>query len=181
MDREPSIAFLQETWLKTQRSYVTALVKEYGYVLLHNIRKNRKKSTGGGVGILLKKEMKYKRIKHAQFTSFEHIVVKVSIENNKSLLVISIYRVLFVPVTVFLEEIVELFEYLMALKDDIILAGDVNIHMDTNENYANRFKDILNNFNITQHVNFPTHIQGHTLRHHSNFWRMSCSFKGGVE
>ena len=108
MDREPSIAFLQETWLKTQRSYVTALVKEYGYVLLHNIRKNRKKSTGGGVGILLKKEMKHKRIKHAQFTSFEHIVVKVSIENNKSLLVISIYRVLFVPVTVFLEEIVEL-------------------------------------------------------------------------
>ena len=101
--------------------------------------------------------------KHGQFTSFEHKVVKVIIENNKSLLLISIYRVLFVPVTVFLVEIVELFEYLIAQKDDILLAGDVNIHMETDETYANKFKDILRNFNIKQHVHFPTHVQGHTL------------------
>ena len=142
---------------------MTALVKDYGYVLLQNIRKNREKTTGGGVGILLKKEMKFKRIKQCQYTSFEHTVVKVSIENNKSLLVISIYRVLLVPVTELLEEIVQLFESLVALKDDILLAGDMNIHMETDELYAGRFKDILDNFNITQHVHFPTHIQGHTL------------------
>ena len=35
--------------------------------------------------------------------------------------------------------------------------------METDELYAARFKDILDNFNITQHVHFPTHIQGHTL------------------
>ena len=163
VDRDPSIVMLQETWLKTNRSNVTALVKEYGYILLHNIRKDREKAGGGGVGILLKRDMKFKRIKHGQFSSFEHKVVKVSIQNNRSLLVISIYRVLFVPVTVFLEEIVELFEYLTSQKDDILLAGDVNIHMDTDELYSNKFRDILRNFNITQHVHFPTHIQGHTL------------------
>ena len=163
IDSDPSIVLLQETWLKSNRSNVTALVKEYGYVLLHNIRKNREKSSGGGVGILLKKDMKYKKIKHGQFTSFEHKVVKVTIDNNKSLLLISIYRVLFVPVTVFLVEIVQLFEYLIAQKDDILLAGDVNIHMETDEVYSNKFKDILRDFNIKQHVYFPTHIQGHTL------------------
>ena len=162
-DRDPSIVFLQETWLKTKKSNVTALVKDYGYVLVHNIRKNRKKDSGGGVGILLKKEMKYKRLRHRQFTSFEHIIVKISVGKSKSLLLISIYRVLFVPVTVFLEEVVELFENLVTLKDDIILAGDVNIHMETSESYASRFKEILDNFNIVQHVHFPTHIQGHTL------------------
>ena len=163
IDSDPSIVLLQETWLKSDRSNVTALVKEYGYVLVHNIRKNREKDGGGGVGILLKKDMKYKKIKHDQFTSFEHKVVKVIMDSNKSLLLISIYRVLFVPVTVFLEEIVKLFEYLIALKDDVLLAGDVNIHMETDDIYSKRFKDILGNFNITQHVHFPTHIQGHTL------------------
>ena len=78
LDRDPSIVFLQETWLKTNRNNVTALVKEYDYVLLHNIRKNREKENGGGVGVLLKKDIKYKRINHSQFTSFEHIIVKIN-------------------------------------------------------------------------------------------------------
>ena len=52
IDRDPSIVLLQETWLKTNRSNVTSMVKEYGYILLHNIRKNREKTGGGGVGIL---------------------------------------------------------------------------------------------------------------------------------
>ena len=30
MDRSPNIVFLQETWLKTMKSYVTGLVKDYG-------------------------------------------------------------------------------------------------------------------------------------------------------
>ena len=163
VDNDPSIVFLQETWLKENRSNVTAMVKEYDYILLHNIRKNRKKESGGGVGIMLKRDIKYKRLKHKQFSSFEHIIVKVMLGNNKSVLLISIYRVLFTPVTVFLEEMVTLLEYLTAMKEDVVLAGDINIHMETNELYANKFKDILHTFDITQHIDFPTHIQGHTL------------------
>ena len=29
--------------------------------------------------------------------------------------------------------------------------------------HSNNFKDTLNIFNATQHVDFPTHIAGHTL------------------
>ena len=146
LDRGPSIVFLSETWLKSNRNEVTSLVKTYGYILLHNIRKNREKETGGGVGILLKFGICYKRIKHKQFSSFEHIVIKAMLENN-SLILVSIYRVLFVSVTVFLED-VQMFELLVTLKEDIILAGDVNIHMEEDELYANRFRGILNTFNI---------------------------------
>ena len=59
---------------------------------------------------------------------------------------------LFIPDTTFLEEIVKLFEVLASSLDDVILAGDVNIHM-----------GILNSFNFIQHVNFPTNKFGHTL------------------
>ena len=163
LDRNPSFTFISETWLKMIKNDVTALVKDYDYVLVHNIRKDRQKEVGGGVGILLKTNIKYKRINQRQFSSFEHIVVKVFLADNSSLLLISIYRVLFVSVTVFLEEIVKLFEMLVTIKDNVILAGDINIHMEEDSLYPNKVKDILDMFNFTQHIDFPTHIQGHTL------------------
>ena len=49
LDRDPSIVLFQETWLKTDKSNVTAMVKEYGYILLHSIRKNREKSMEVGL------------------------------------------------------------------------------------------------------------------------------------
>ena len=92
-----------------------------------------------------------------------------------------------VSVTTFLEEIVLLFGRLVVSYDNILLAGDVNIHMDEDDIYANRFKDIFNSFNFVQHVDFPTHVAGHTLditvtledntcswthiRYHCNSWR----------
>ena len=163
LDRDPSIVFLSETWLESKNNKVTSLVKDYGYELLHNFRKNREKETGGGVGILIKFDLKYKRVHHKQFQSFEHIVLKILVSDKTPLLLVSIYRVLFVPVTVFLDEIVKLFEMLVTRKENFILAGDINIHMDVDYSYANQFKDILDTFNMIQHVDFPTHIKGHTL------------------
>ena len=61
----------------------------------------------------------------------------------------SIYRVLFVSVTIFLEEIIELFEILLILSENVIIAGDINIHMEDNKLYSN--------------VDFPTYAHGHTL------------------
>ena len=162
-DRDPGIIFITETWLKSDTSDITALVKTYGYVLLHNRRKNREKDIGGGVGIMLKSNYLYKHLKFKSFSSFEMTVVKVSLLHNKSILLVSIYRVLFVSASIFLEEIIQLFEVLVTMCNPIVLAGDVNIHMEVDETYSLRFRDILQTFNFIQHVDFPTHINGHTL------------------
>ena len=53
--------------------------------------------------------------------------------------------------------------YLLLPYDNILLAGDVNIHKDEDDIDTNHFKDILNSFNFVQHVDFPTHVAGHTL------------------
>lgn len=163
LDRNPEIVFLSETWMKADKDNVTALVKTFGYTLVHNRRKNRQKELGGGVGFLLNSRLQYKRINQKDFSSFEHITIKLLVKNGTSVILVSIYRVLFVPVTIFLEEIIELFEILLTLSEYIIIAGDINIHMEENELYSNRFKDILGTFNITQHVDLPTHVHGHTL------------------
>ena len=47
--------------------------------------------------------------------------------------------------------------------EDVLLAGDINLHMDENEHYSSRFKEIMDSFNLIQHIDFPTHKHGHTL------------------
>ena len=162
-DRDPGIIFLTETWLKSEKSDITALIKTYGYILLHNRRKNRTKEIGGGVGIMLKSNYLYKHLKFKQFSSFEMTILKVSLQRNKYILLVCIYRVLFIAASIFLEEIVQLFESLVTMSSPIVLAGDVNIHMDDDKSYSLHFKEILETFNFVQHVNFATHKQGHTL------------------
>ena len=162
LDRDSSIVFLSETWLISNKNYVTALVKTYGYVLVHRIRKDRLKEIGGGVGILLKSNIEHKSISHGHFSSFEHIIIKASFKSKK-LLLISIYRILFVSITAFLDEISTLLEVLVTMKEDFIITGDVNIHLDEKNIYSLRFKELLDSFGVIQHVSFPTHVQGHTL------------------
>ncbi len=58
---------------------------------------------------------------------------------------------------------VDLFEYLATCPEDILFAGDINIHMDEDELYANQFKEILDSFIYIQHIDVPTHKMGHTL------------------
>ena len=63
----------------------------------------------------------------------------------------------------FLEEITQLFESVIPLHDCVVVAGDINIHTETNELYSKQFRDILDMFNMIQHVKVPTHTMGHTL------------------
>ena len=61
-DSNPDLIFLTETWLTSEKSNITAEVKEYGYELLHKIRKNKEKDRGGGVGVLLRSTIAGKQV-----------------------------------------------------------------------------------------------------------------------
>ncbi|XP_075933638.1 uncharacterized protein LOC142933414 [Anarhichas minor] len=53
---------------------------------------------------------------------------------------------------------------LCAISPSILLLGDFNIHVDSSDSTTStELLDIFNYFNITQHVDFPTHKKGHTL------------------
>ena len=71
LDKEPDIVFLTETWLQSEKNWITAEVKTYGYALLHEIRqKERGKERGGGVGVLVKQHLKAKQIAVKQNITF---------------------------------------------------------------------------------------------------------------
>ena len=96
-------------------------------------------------------------------TSFEHVVVKIFLKNNKSTVLICIYRLLFESSVVFFEELTKMLEQMITEHDCIILAGDVNIHTETDESYSRQLADILDMFNMIQHIDGPTQRMGHTL------------------
>ena len=164
VDCDADVAFISETWMPNDKNDTTATIKSYGYKLLHNRRKDREKIVGGGVGVMLKSNILAKHISGKQFTSFEHTIVKIKMENNSNLTLITIYRLLFIPTNVFLKEFIILLEMFSASSEMFVLAGDVNIHLDNNNDiYTKQLNDIFQMFNLKQHVNFPTHNLGHTI------------------
>ena len=164
LDTDPDVVFVSETWLPDDKNDITATVKSYGYKLLHNHRKDREKITAGGVGIMLRNNIECKHLKGKQYSSFEHTMVKVKTSSNTKLTLITIYCLLFIPTSTFLEELSSLLEIFTANDETFIIAGDVNIHLDdVNDTYSKQFNEIMEMFSLSQHVTFPTHKLGHTL------------------
>ena len=163
-DIDPEVVFLTETWLESDKNSVTAEAKTYGYKLLHNRRKDRAKEKGGGVGILVKTNINAKQLPVKHYTSFEHTIVKLPRKGGKFIFLISVYRLDSVATSTFLEEFTELLDIYTIPNEDCVIAGDMNIHLETDSTLSGKFKKMLDVYNLKQHVQEEaTHNKGHTL------------------
>ena len=52
---------------------------------------------------------------------------------------------------------------LASLPHDLVLMGDFNLHLESSSSDVRQRTSILESFDPNQHVNFPTHIHGHSL------------------
>ena len=163
LDRDSDVVFLTETWLKDDKNAITAEIKTYGYRLLHNRRKDREKERGGGVGILVRSTLVAKQLSVKHFQSFEHTVVKMSLAKKKTLYLISVYRLQYVAIATFIDEFSELLDLYTVPYEHCVIAGDLNIHFESEDSNSKQFKDILQLYDLKQHVSCPTHVKGHTL------------------
>ena len=66
--------------------------------------------------------------------------------------------------TIFIDQLTDHLTTLQTKYSYIIILGDINIHMDDpiNQN-ACILQDSINAFDLTQHVNIPSHNKEHTL------------------
>ena len=118
--------------------------------------------SGGGVGCLVDNRFETKTIPTPVFQSFENIMVSVDFQKLK-LNLVSLYRPPNKSVPQFFEEFQNFLSLISSLKSQVIITGDFNLHVDVDNPDTKHFKEILSNYNLTQHVNFPTHKLGHTL------------------
>ena len=163
LDLDADIIFLTETWLESENNSITAEVKSYGYKLLHDRRKDRDKEKGGGVGILVKASVKAKQSSVKHYLSFEHSIVKLPLAAKKFMILICIYRLQWVPVTTFLDQLADLLDLHTISNENFVIAGDINIHAEADSVESNKLKEILDIYDLKQHITEATHRKGHTL------------------
>ena len=163
MDRQSDIVFLTETWLQSDNNSITAEAKTYGYKFLHDRRKDREKEGGGGVGILVKDSLSAKQLPVKHYKSFEQTIVKITLSHNKTLFLITVYRLQYVETSTFIDEFTDLLNEYSVTNENLVIAGDVNIHMETASRYAKQLKELLDVYNLKQHVSESTHVKGHTI------------------
>ena len=79
------------------------------------------------------------------------------------LILVTIYRLLFVPASSFMKDFSDFLEILSVMPEDFTLAGDINFHLETCDYQVEALRKLWSSFNLVQHVDIPTHKLGHTL------------------
>ena len=67
------------------------------------------------------------------------------------------------PASSFFNELQDLLFYIASFPRDLVLLGDFILHIESSSSDVRQLTDILESFGLNQHVNFPTHIHGHSL------------------
>ena len=97
---------------------------------------------GGGVAFLVKNELQTSRIPTDTYSSFENLLIKISLQ-NESCLFLNIYKPPSTSPATFYEQFNALLENIYPTTDNLVIIGDFNIHMDTNSNDSKKFRALL--------------------------------------
>ena len=160
IDEKIDIFCITETWLHEGDTVSVANLVPDTHVLYHVPRPTGK---GGGVGVVLSKSFQSSKFFDRSCPSFECLELIVS-QNNKKFSFYIIYK----PPNTLMSSFASDFESFLLESEgnpwDSIYVGDFNIWIEIeNDINSERFRDILESFNLKNIVNSPTHISGHTL------------------
>ena len=161
------IAALTETWLRGDdhdNVIINKLVPS-GYRMHHVPRVGSK---DGSVGLIWKDQYAMKLQPSIEVSSFESSIMLATL-GSKFYCTVTLYRP--TPSTknkikksLFIQEFADLLEQAATWTGQVIILGDFNIHWDADNDTEKRdLCNLLDSFEITQHVDGPTHTEGHTL------------------
>ena len=166
-ERKVDLVAVTEHWLTANDSAVRAELCPVGYSILDHLRIDRH---GGGTGLIYRDSLAVSKanagVSDLNSFEFSEWIVKSSPHNMR---LIIIYRPPYseehrVPTSVFLSEFPEYLETLLLCKEQLLITGDFNIHVDdAHDSCARKFLEVLEGLGLEQHVDQPTHREGHTL------------------
>ena len=117
----------------------------------------------GGLTIISHKYIHHTTISMLVYSTFKCIGSSVSL-STFSVKIFTIYRPPSSSISVFCTELESLLGYHITSNVDLIFVGDFNIHIDKQDDPNTIFFNrLLLNFNLNQHISFPTHDSGHIL------------------
>ena len=167
VDGDFDILLMTETWLyaSDDEAYITEMTPS-GY-LFHSFRRIGRR--GGGIAIMFKSALSDSISMHPlPFNSFESVELPLS-NDSTSVAVICLYRP---PPSkqnklsnkMFFEEFPALVSEYSHARRDLAFIGDFNFHFEDSSNGdVDQLKTLLNDHDLVQLVDMPTHKRGHVL------------------
>ena len=156
-----------ETWL-SEGDYIWISTSDF---TKHNDNitvSNRQDRRGGGLALIYKTTQNSQVLKEGATRSFEYAIWKLTVQST-SIIIIAVYHLPYSeekPITnvMFIDDITEFLTEALSQHQNIILAGDFNIHINKQEDpEANVLMDTITALGLQQHTNFITHHSGNTL------------------
>ena len=166
MTNDIDLLLMTETWLRADDAVIRATLKSANYDLNDTPRPSGR--LGGGMGIIYKRGMKCKALLHGAYKTFEYGSYEVAYQ-NKTINAHVIYRPPYSAVNrttldMFFDEFQTYLSSVVQSCNLLLITGDFNIHMDIMDDSDKRkMCDLLNMFDLRQHVTVPTHKSGHIL------------------
>jgi exonuclease III len=120
----------------------------------------RKLREKGGVCILVHKNLNYSKIDQSRFCKYQDLVVcALKLEFTVNIYILAIYRVPSGNFISFFNEIDKTINSLYKAGSKLIICGDINIDYQTDNDKRKQLDAVLQTYNLTSIVHFPTRIQ----------------------
>ena len=160
-DKSIDIAAICETWLTDANCPTTAIIKSYGYRIIHNFRKDKK---GGGTALLFRGEYSMSQFRcSATFSTFEYTAASIKTATGTKVMFVSLYRPGYLS-SIFHQELDVLLSAITMKCDCLVIAGDLNIHFENkSDKLVRKTLDLFLSYGFNHHVNEPTHVAGGSL------------------
>ena len=165
-DCKADLFAVTETWLSADDAAVRAELCPHGYRFIDHPRLGRR---GGGTGVVYRDSLGVKKVDAGEKESFEFSEWIVTSLSSHNLRVIIIYRPPYsnehkVSANVFFTEFSTYLESILLSKEQLLITGDFNIHIDAIDDPDSlKLLDLLESVGLGQHVSQPTHVHRHTL------------------
>ncbi|ESN99199.1 hypothetical protein HELRODRAFT_162707 [Helobdella robusta] len=156
------ILVLCETWHGTEGNISVRLAMPPGFTFVDFVRPH---DPGyGGLVIYFRSDLKYKKINLPLFSKFEALAIRLKIGIDQFCL-IALYRPGSEQTTsLFFEELISMLEFIKMSEAHVVLMGDFNIYVKKRDSpFTLRLHEILDMFQLVNHVNQQTHVSGGTL------------------
>ena len=151
---------LTETHIKAldTPSFLNELTPE-DFSLVHTNRENKR---GGSVGFFIKSALDFKTLHSPEFSSLENHTVSLTLNGRRMFLGVVYWPPASSVVKIF-EDFLSYMGFLSSLSSSFVICGDFNFHVDTMSPTVSEFKLVIDSCCLSQYIDFPTHLHGHTL------------------
>ena len=160
-DKNLDVCCICESWLFSQNSPTTAIIKSHGYAIEHDYRDHKR---GGGTAIIYKAcYLVNKMTLPTCFSTFEVTCVTVVSQTSKKVVFVALYRTGSLT-NLFFQELDCLLSHICSHADNVIITGDFNIHFENiSDKHVKNCLDLMASYGFLKHISEPTHINGGTL------------------